>query len=106
MARNSLSKQADGLPILRPIMSGDENQMSDVETAQAKLRTAIEDLRRIRERLRVLQESLAVDRTEGDERAQELGSVIDCVLLDSLGPAIRDLLAVTDESVRGRRPGG
>lgn len=88
-------------------MSERENPISGNETVQAALRATIEELRRVRQSLRVLQESLAAERRETDDDvALELRSVIDCVLLDSLGPAIRDLLAVTDESGKGRGPGG
>jgi hypothetical protein len=82
----------------------------DIESAaQAELRKIAEDLQVIREKLRVVQESLPVaPNQEEDEMdtATELRSVIDCVLVDSIGPALRDLLAAAAFSQKGREPGG
>jgi hypothetical protein len=67
---------------------------------QDRLQEIIEDLRGIGRRLRELHESLpAPSPEEGAEESAEEGekvqlrSAIECVLLDSLGPAVRDLLA-------------
>lgn len=87
-----------------------ETPAPDVETAaQAELRKIAEDLKVVRERLRVVQESLPGAPDRGDDEmdiATELRSVIDCVLVDSIGPALRDLLAAVAYTQKGKGPAG
>ena len=87
---------------------------SELETAvQERLREVAEDLKKIEKRLRVLHGSLPApaigDRGEDNEEendiATEIRSVIDCVLTDSIGPAIRDLLAAAAYAREKRGPG-
>jgi hypothetical protein len=90
--------------------SKSETPAPDIESAaQAELRKIAEDLKVIRERLKVVQEGLPVAPDRGDDEMDtvtELRSVIDCVLVDSIGPALRDLLAAAAFSQKGREPGG
>jgi hypothetical protein len=76
--------------------------MTEAEAAaQAELRRIVEELEAIRARLAELHERLPVPPQEtamllGEEEmdvATEVRSVIECVLNDSLRPAIRDLAA-------------
>lgn len=77
--------------------SESETPAPDIESAaKAELRKIAEVLKVTRERLRAVQESLPVASDQGEDEmdtATELRSVIDCVLVDSIGPALRDLLA-------------
>ena len=89
--------------------SANHNPTLEIESAvQDEIRTAVvENLKGIREKLRTLQESLPVppDRGEDDmDTATELRSVIDCVLVDSIDPAIRDLTAAAAYPRKGRKP--
>jgi hypothetical protein len=69
--------------------------------AQAELRQMVEDLETIRSRLSDLHDRLPVSPEEtamlmGEAEmdfATEARSVIECVLADNIGPAIRDLAA-------------
>ncbi|HEX4498604.1 MAG TPA: hypothetical protein VIE43_23200 [Thermoanaerobaculia bacterium] len=74
-----------------------EGQSELEGTVQDELHAVIEDLRRIEARLRALQRRLRtpVQREGDDERdiLTDLRSAIECVLVDSLGPAVRDLTA-------------
>ncbi|MEO6192492.1 MAG: hypothetical protein ABIS20_05745 [Thermoanaerobaculia bacterium] len=90
--------------------SESEAPAPDIETAaQAELRKIAAEIKVLQERLRVVQESLPVANDQGGDdemdTATELRSVIDCVLVDSIGPALRDLLAAAAYSPKGR-PGG
>ncbi len=76
--------------------------MTEAEAAaQAELRQAVEDLDAIRSRLATLHESLPESPEEaamllGEEEmdiSAEVRSVIECVLADMIGPALRDLAA-------------
>ena len=77
------------------------------------LEVAAEDLKKIDKRLVVLHGSVPApsiaDREEdADEEidvATEIRSVIDCVLTDSIRPAIRDLLAAAAYARKKREPG-
>jgi len=77
--------------------------------AQAELRQTVEELEAIRSRLSDLHERLPVSPEEtamltGEAEmdfATEARSVIECVLADSLGPAIRDLAAVASYRPKG-----
>jgi hypothetical protein len=89
-----------------------EDSMPDIQAAiQEKLLPAVSELKDIQDRLRALQESLppaAPDRGEEEmDVVTELRSVLGCVLLDSIGPAIRDLQAAAAYASKGgREPGG
>jgi hypothetical protein len=99
-------------------LEGGEAAMSEgdleLEAAvQDQLQEIAEDLKKIEKRLRALHGSLPApstgDREEESEEendvATELRAVIDCVLTDSIGPAIRDLLAAAAYSRKKREPG-
>jgi hypothetical protein len=85
-----------------------EDSTPDLRAAvQEHLLPAVAELKAIQGRLRALQESLpaAPDRGEAEmDAVTELRSVIDCVLLDSLGPAARDLETVAAYLSKGRKP--
>jgi hypothetical protein len=74
--------------------------------AQAQLQEIAAELEAAQARLRAVHASLPVSPLEpvmlvGEEEldaATEMRSVIECVLNDSLGPAIRDLQAVADKT--------
>jgi hypothetical protein len=91
-------------------MSELENSTPDIKAAvQEKLLPAVSELKDIEGRLRSLQESLPAAPDRGEEEMDavtELRSVLGCVLLDSIGPAIRDLLAAAAYVSKGREPGG
>jgi hypothetical protein len=87
---------------------------SELEAAvQENLREVVEDLKKIEKRLRTLHGSLPAplaDDREGESEedndvATEIRSVIDCVLTDSIGPAVRDLLAAAAYNRKEPRPG-
>jgi hypothetical protein len=88
-------------------MTGDEG------AAQAELRQMVEELDSIRSRLSDLHDRLPVSPQEtamliGEAEmdfATEVRSVIECVLADSLGPAIRDLAAVASCQPKGAENG-
>jgi hypothetical protein len=72
--------------------------------AQARLKEIVEDLKAVERNLRAVHQSLtpppetrmtADIESEAGERgvATEIRAVVECVLLDSLGPAVRDLQA-------------
>lgn len=77
--------------------------------AQAELRQMVEELETIRSRLSDLHDRLPVSPEEtamliGDAEmdfATGVRSVIECVLADSLGPAIRDLAAAASYRLKG-----
>ena len=81
----------------------------DLAEAQDELRVLVERLKGVEKSLRSLRGRLpapASDPGESEEQsdlAQELASVIDCVLADSIGPAIRDLEAAS--LYKGRKEG-
>jgi hypothetical protein len=75
-----------------------EDSTPDLQAAvQEQILPSVSELKAIRERLRAFQESLPEMPDRGEEEIDavtELRSVLGCVLLDSIGPAIRDLQAV------------
>jgi len=75
-----------------------EDSTLDLQAAvQEQILPAVSGLKDVQERLRAFQESLPETPDQGEEEVDpvtELRSVLGCVLLDSLGPAIRDLQAV------------
>ena len=81
--------------------------MPDIQAAvQEHLLPAVAELKAVRERLKALQESLPALPDRGEEEIDavtELRSVLGCVLLDSLGPAIRDLQAAAAYATKGGR---
>jgi hypothetical protein len=84
-----------------------EDSTPDIRAAvQEHLLPAVTELKAIQERLRALQESLPAvpDREEEMDVVTELRSVLGCVLLDSVGPAIRDLQAVAAYASKDREP--
>jgi hypothetical protein len=74
-----------------------EGQSELEGTVRDELLAVIEDLRRNEARLRALQRRLRTPAgREGEEERNvmtDLRSAIECVLVDSLGPALRDLTA-------------
>jgi hypothetical protein len=72
--------------------------------AQAELRQIVQELDDIRAHLEAMHERLPVPPEEGEEEmdiATEIRSVIECVLTDSLRPAIRDLAAAASYRPKG-----
>ncbi len=69
---------------------------------------AVSELKALQEKLRSLRDSLPVPSGQDEEEMDavtELRSVIDCILLDSLGPAGRDLEAAAVYVSKGRKSG-
>jgi hypothetical protein len=92
-------------------MSESEDSTPNIQAAvQEKLLPAVSELKDIQERLKALHESLPAAPDRGEEEMDavtELRSVLGCVLLDSIGPAIRDLQAAAAYASKGgREPGG
>lgn len=89
-------------------MSEREDSTPDIQAAvQEHLLPALSDLKDLQERLRSLQESLPAVPDRGEEEMDavtELRSVLGCVLLDSLGPAIRDLQAAAAYVSKSAKP--
>jgi hypothetical protein len=89
-------------------MSERENPMRYIEAAiQEHVLPVASELKAIQKRLRELRESLPPVSGRDEEEMDavtELRSVIDCVLLDSLGPAARDLETVAAYLSKGRKP--
>lgn len=85
-----------------------EDSTPDIQAAvQKHLLPAVSELKAIQERLRALQESLPAAPDRGEEEMDavtELRSVLGCVLLDSIGPAIRDLQAAAVYASKDREP--
>lgn len=67
------------------------------EEAQAELRRIVEDLKKVRSHLRDIVAALpstleeAMYAEEDPDIATEVRAVIECVLTDQIGPAVRDL---------------
>jgi len=95
-------------PYPPPIMKEREDSTPDLQAAvQEQILPSVSELKVIRERLRAFQESLPETPDQGEEEVDpvtELRSVLGCVLLDSLGPAIRDLQAVAAYVAKRREP--
>jgi hypothetical protein len=72
------------------------------QEAQAELRQVLEELRKVRSRLRDIAASLpgspeeAMYAEEDPDVATEVRSIIECVLTDQIGPAVRDLAAAAE----------
>jgi hypothetical protein len=85
-----------------------EDSTLDIQAAvQEQLLPSVSELKTLRERLRAFQESLPDTSDQGEEESDavaELRSVLGCVLLDSIGPAIRDLQAVAAYVAKSREP--
>ena len=86
----------------------------DLAAIQEELREVLSDLKGIDRRLRAIHGRLPAPsdeemETEVEDEADvstEIRSVIECVLADSLGPAIRDLETVSRYEVKGRDKDG
>lgn len=82
--------------------------MPDIQAAvQEHLLPALSELKDLQERLRALLESLPIVPDRGEEEMDavtELRSVLGCVLLDSIGPAIRDLQAAVAYVAKSAQP--
>ena len=73
------------------------------EQAQAELRKLVEELKGVRSRLRdiaaalpsTLEEAMYAGEEDPDV-ATEVRSIIECVLTDQIGPAVRDLTAAAE----------
>lgn len=82
---------------------------SDLQTVvQKHVLPAVSELKALQGKLRALRESLPAGAGRDEEEMDavtELRSVIDCVLVDSLGPATRDLEAAAAYVAKGREPG-
>ncbi len=81
--------------------------------AQAELRRVVEELKGIRARLRAIAGGLPVSPEElsmpiGEEDpdvSTEVRSIIECVLADQIGPAVRDLGSAVEYRVKERKEG-
>lgn len=71
------------------------------KAAQEEIRDVVRDLEALRFRLVGVRASLPVpaaeEEDEGRDAAVDLRAVLDCVLVDSIGPALRDLRKLVDE---------
>ena len=89
-------------------MSERKDSMTDIKAAvQEHLLPVVSELKAIQERLRALRDGLSAVPGRNEEETDavtELRSVIDCVLVDSLGPAARDLEAVAVHVSKVREP--
>jgi hypothetical protein len=75
--------------------------MSEFEGVQAELRDIVRRLAEIERRLKGVVASLpSGDDPETQDTATEIRAVIECVLLDSIGPATRDLRSAAEYSGR------
>jgi hypothetical protein len=98
-------------PVSHALGAKEQGMTSAEAAAQAELRQMVEELEAIRSRLSDLHERLPVPPEEtamlmGEAEmdfATEARSVIECVLADSLGPAIRDLAAAASYRPKGTR---
>jgi uncharacterized NAD(P)/FAD-binding protein YdhS len=85
--------------------------MTDIEAAQGQLRLLAQRLGEIQTDLRRVSASLPPGGDpEEQDAAVEIRAVIDCVLVDSIRPAIRDLRAAAEYSGQAEdeapEPGG
>jgi NifB/MoaA-like Fe-S oxidoreductase len=91
-------------------MTESESLAGDLAAIQEELREILPDLKGIDRRLRAIHGRLPgpsdaeMEQEAEDEEdvATEIRSVIECVLTDSLGPAIRDLETASRYGVKGR----
>ena len=70
------------------------------KAAQEEIRDVVRDLEALRFRLVGVRASLPAPPAEGEEErdaAVDLRALLDCVLVDSIGPALRDLRKLVDE---------
>jgi len=82
----------------------------DLAAIQEELREVLPDLKGIERRLKAIHQRLPgpsnmeIEQEAEDEEdvSTEIRSVIECVLTDSLGPAIRDLETASRYGARGR----
>ncbi|HKI02634.1 MAG TPA: hypothetical protein VKK31_11700 [Thermoanaerobaculia bacterium] len=85
--------------------------MTQTETeTQEALRGVVEELKGIHARLQELARALPDSKGQDDveeepDIATEVRSIIGCVLLDQIGPAVRDLDAAAGYRPKGRRGG-
>lgn len=79
------------------------------EEAQAELRRIVEALKKVRSNLRDVAASLpstpeeAMYAEEDPDVATEVRAVIECVLTDQIGPALRDLTAAAEYHRKEKR---
>jgi hypothetical protein len=66
------------------------------EAARPRVREAVEGLEEVQTQLQEVAAGLPPDAPEPDGGEASLRSVIECVLVDSLQPAIRDLRAAVE----------
>jgi chloramphenicol 3-O-phosphotransferase len=67
------------------------------KAAQEEIRDVVRDLEALRFRLVGVRASLPGSAEEEEDAAVDLRAVLDCVLADSIGPALRDLRKLVDE---------
>ena len=78
------------------------------EQAQAELKRIVEDLKKVRSKLRDIAAALpstleeAMYAEEDPDVATEVRAVIECVLTDQIGPAVRDLSAAAGYRRKGK----
>jgi NifB/MoaA-like Fe-S oxidoreductase len=95
-------------------MTESKSLAGDLAAIQEELREILPDLKGIERRLKAIHGRLpAPSDAEMEQEAEdeedvstEIRSIIECVLTDSLGPAIRDLETASRYGVKGRRKDG
>lgn len=81
-------------PLAMPTETREKTAISE-RAAQEEIRDVVRSLEALRFRLVGVRESLPAD--EEETGPADLRTVIDCVLTDSLGPAIRELRKAADD---------
>jgi hypothetical protein len=81
-------------------MTGRENSMGNLEAVRTQLRELAGQLGNLEAVLKQLVASLRPDDSmpQEEDAATEIRAVVECVLLDSIGPAKRDLMAAAEYS--------
>jgi hypothetical protein len=83
-------------------LAGGIEMTREEEEAQAELRRIVEALKKVRSQLRDIAAALpstleeAMYAEEDPDVATEVRSIIECVLTDQIGPAVRDLAAAAE----------
>jgi hypothetical protein len=82
--------------------------MTQEEEAQAQLRRVVDELKGLRARLLAIAGGLPEDPSmpigeEDPDVATEVRSIIECVLVDQIGPAVRDLGAAVEYRMKERK---
>jgi hypothetical protein len=95
-------------------MTESKSLADDLAAIQEELREILPDLKGIERRLKAIHGRLPApsdaemepEAEDEEDVSTEIRSVIECVLTDSLGPAIRDLETASRYGAKGRRKDG